>query len=184
MFGMVTATLVLGLLALSPVADPSFDQSGARQAMVVGGPVIRADEQRAVPRRQTVRPRGDDLTCSDFASQAEAQRAYAADPSDPHGLDVDLDGIACETPLVVPIVRRDAVDVRATRQAERVGRRAAATPAPVVAEDVDCEDFEFQEDAQVVYDLIVGDPYNLDPSGDGFACSLLPSRNAPSTRSN
>lgn len=183
MFGFVAATLVLGLLALSPVAGPSFDQSGARQAMMVDGPVVEADRQRAVPRRQSVRPRGDDRTCSDFANQAEAQRTYDADPSDPHGLDVDLDGIACETPIVVPIVRRDAADVRATRQAERVGRRPA-TPAPVVAEDVDCEDFEFQEDAQVVYDLIVGDPYNLDPSGDGFACSLLPSRNAPSTRSN
>ena len=26
------------------------------------------------------------------------------------------------------------------------------------------------------YDRTPGDPYNLDPSGDGFACSSLPSR--------
>jgi len=38
-------------------------------------------------------------------------------------------------------------------------------------------DFAFQEDAQIVYDRIPGDPYNLDPSGDGFACASLPSRN-------
>ena len=43
-----------------------------------------------------------DLSCSDFASQAEAQVAFDADPSDPHGLDLDLDGTACETPFVVP----------------------------------------------------------------------------------
>ncbi len=38
-----------------------------------------------------------DLDCSDFATQAEAQQAYYAEPSDPHGLDGhDNDGRACE----------------------------------------------------------------------------------------
>ena len=37
-----------------------------------------------------------DLDCSDFATQAEAQAVYNQDPSDPHGLDGDNDGIACE----------------------------------------------------------------------------------------
>ena len=35
--------------------------------------------------------------CSDYATQAEAQAALNADPSDPEGLDRDNDGIACET---------------------------------------------------------------------------------------
>lgn len=35
-------------------------------------------------------------SCTQFASQAEAQAAYAADPSDPAGNDEDADGIACE----------------------------------------------------------------------------------------
>ena len=34
--------------------------------------------------------------CSDFPSQATAQAALRADPSDPSGLDNDGDGIACE----------------------------------------------------------------------------------------
>lgn len=38
----------------------------------------------------------DDLNCSDFATQEEAQAEYQSDTSDPHGLDRDKDGIACE----------------------------------------------------------------------------------------
>ena len=38
-----------------------------------------------------------DLDCSDFATQAEAQAALIAAPSDPNGLDADDDGTACET---------------------------------------------------------------------------------------
>ena len=36
------------------------------------------------------------LDCEDFASQADAQAAYRADPSDPADNDGDDDGIACE----------------------------------------------------------------------------------------
>lgn len=38
----------------------------------------------------------DDLNCSDFATQEEAQAEYERDTSDPHGLDRDKDGVACE----------------------------------------------------------------------------------------
>jgi hypothetical protein len=41
-----------------------------------------------------------DLDCADFASQADAQAEFERDRSDPHGLDPDGDGIACES--VVP----------------------------------------------------------------------------------
>jgi hypothetical protein len=37
-----------------------------------------------------------DLNCEDFASQAEAQAVYDANPSDPNNLDADDDGQACE----------------------------------------------------------------------------------------
>lgn len=39
----------------------------------------------------------DDLNCSDFATQQEAQAHLDADPSDPDKLDRDGDGIACES---------------------------------------------------------------------------------------
>lgn len=37
-----------------------------------------------------------DLNCDDFATQEEAQAEYERDTSDPHNLDGDNDGIACE----------------------------------------------------------------------------------------
>lgn len=43
--------------------------------------------------------------------------------------------------------------------------------------DYDCVDFPTQADAQVIYDQFPGDPYRLDPDGDGIPCesSSLPS---------
>jgi hypothetical protein len=38
-----------------------------------------------------------DLNCPDFPSQAAAQAELRRDPSDPHGLDTDRDGVACES---------------------------------------------------------------------------------------
>lgn len=41
---------------------------------------------------------GGDKDCTDFATHAEAQAFFeAAGPGDPHRLDRDGDGIACET---------------------------------------------------------------------------------------
>jgi Excalibur calcium-binding domain len=37
-----------------------------------------------------------DVDCSDFSTQAEAQAVYNQDPSDPNRLDTDNDGVACE----------------------------------------------------------------------------------------
>jgi micrococcal nuclease len=41
--------------------------------------------------------RGGDCDCSDFKTQREAQRVLDAFPGDPHRLDRDKDGIACES---------------------------------------------------------------------------------------
>jgi hypothetical protein len=38
-----------------------------------------------------------DRDCRDFATQADAQKVYEQDLSDPNGLDPDRDGVACET---------------------------------------------------------------------------------------
>ena len=37
-----------------------------------------------------------DLDCTNFQTQAEAQAVYNQNPSDPNGLDRDKDGVACE----------------------------------------------------------------------------------------
>jgi hypothetical protein len=41
-------------------------------------------------------PKARNLNCKDFPSQAAAQAALRNDPSDPHGLDRNRDGVACE----------------------------------------------------------------------------------------
>lgn len=40
---------------------------------------------------------GGDLNCPDFQTQEDAQAEYDSNPGDPHGLDRDSDGVACET---------------------------------------------------------------------------------------
>ena len=42
-------------------------------------------------------------------------------------------------------------------------------------DDLDCEDFKTQEEAQAALDEDPADPNNLDPNQDGIACALLPS---------
>ena len=167
MVWLLAATLLITSWLSDPgwLTDPGGDEFALRtSALHVAMSVIDGGPQFDVaPLRQTDddRTNRDDLTCSDFASQAEAQSVFDADPSDPHGLDIDLDGVACETPFVEP-----------------VDDNPTASPVPLEGRAVNCVDFAFQEDAQVVYDRIPGDPYNLDPSGDGYACASLPSRDS------
>jgi len=50
-----------------------------------------------LPLAEPSRPRDPDVDCSDFETQREAQAFYiAAGPGDPHRLDEDQDGMACE----------------------------------------------------------------------------------------
>jgi hypothetical protein len=55
----------------------------------------------------------------------------------------------------------------------------AATPSSrVLAQggDLDCNDFQFQEDAQAELERDRSDPHNLDNDNDGIACETLPRR--------
>lgn len=61
---------------------------------------------------------------------------------------------------------------------------ASPTATPALVEDsllryaakIDCDDLVFQEIAQRILERYPDDPFNLDPSGDGVACSRLPAR--------
>ena len=66
------------------------------------------------------------LTCDDFATQADAQQALDADPSDPYGLDPDGNGVACE----------DLLGGSSGESAARTGKRhkRAATAGKAKAE--------------------------------------------------
>lgn len=119
------------------------------------------------------------VVCADFTTQEDAQAAFDADPEGLAALDENGDGVACEE-LIVEEPADGATD-RENRRQRRRNQEETPEPAetldeatPVVIQDIDCVDFEFQEEAQAVYDQDPSDPYNLDPNGDGFACSSLP----------
>jgi hypothetical protein len=152
-----------------------------------------AEERRAA--RRAARQQGEDakatgdetaaVTCADFETAEDAQAAFDADPEGLADLDADGNGIACEE-LQEPTPEADAAaDTQPARERRRNRQNQDEEPVPTevvidepkpvrIQEDFDCVDFEFQEEAQEVYDQDPSDPYNLDPSGDGVACSSLP----------
>lgn len=104
------------------------------------------------------------MDCSDFATKQEAQAVYEEDPSDPHGLDADGDGEACEelpgdgqyeTPEPAPVLDPELYPDQ--NNALRTKGRNAPAPGN---EDIDCD----QVGGPIP--TPAGDPNNLD--GDGY----------------
>lgn len=94
------------------------------------------------------------LDCEYFNFQEQAQAILDEDLSDPNFLDDDGDGVACpDLPSAGP--NPDFPELPAN-------------------DDYACVDFPYQEMAQEILDEDPSDPYNLDPTGDGIACSRLP----------
>ncbi|HEU0115836.1 MAG TPA: hypothetical protein VFQ80_14220, partial [Thermomicrobiales bacterium] len=109
--------------------------------------------------------------------------------------DVMLGARATDVPLASPAASPTALsDQQAAQDAAPGGKKkqrranraqdaapTEAAPAPTEGppptpdgRKINCSNFKTQEEAQAVYDQDKSDPYNLDPSGDGLACSLLP----------
>ena len=123
----------------------------------------------------TATPSSPDRNCSDFDSWAEAQAFFEAEggpESDPHRLDHDGDGIACESlpGAPKPATATPTPDSRAT------------TPTPGTVYDPDgpdrnCSDFDTWAEAQAFYEAAGGpesDPHGLDRDRNGIACESLP----------
>ena len=81
--GTSALTANVDLLVDATVGDPQFIDHGVTNGSVTCG--------GAQPP-----PSSDVFDCADFAYQDTAQVIFEADPSDPHNLDPDTDGIACE----------------------------------------------------------------------------------------
>ena len=110
-----------------------------------------------------------DRDCSDFDTWAEAQAFYKAaggPDSDPHNLDSNGDGIACESLPGSP-------------------KQALPTPTPIPSPtppepeepDRNCSDFDTWQEAQDFFLNAGGpdsDPHGLDGNDDGIACESLP----------
>ena len=103
-----------------------------------------------------------DRNCSDFSTQNEAQVFLENNgTNDPHVLDLDNDGLACEC---------------------NVGGGGWAwcpveTPTPTPFVDRNCSDFATQAEAQAFFESEGGpseDPHGLDGDGDGRVCVSLP----------
>ncbi len=106
-----------------------------------------------------------DLDCDDFFSQEEAQAILDQTPAaDPNGIDRDGDRIACES-LLGAAANQEPV--------------AAKSSSGNTMQNLDCDDFQFREEAQAVLDQTPGtDPNGIDRDGDRIACESLPRRDA------
>ena len=114
-------------------------------------------------------PDGPDRNCGDFVSWWEAQNFYLASGgpmSDPHRLDQNGDGTACES------LFEDTGD-----------QTNPSDPAPVAPstsddfEDRNCSDFATWQEANTFFVAEGGpheDPHRLDRNADGIPCQSLP----------
>ncbi len=110
-------------------------------------------------------PDGPDRDCGEFSSWWHAQNFYLAaggPDEDPHGLDQNGDGTACESLSGVP--------------GSSLENSAAATGPPDDFEDHNCSDFESWGQAQDFYISEGGpseDRHRMDGDKDGIACEGL-----------
>jgi LPXTG-motif cell wall-anchored protein len=100
--------------------------------------------------------------CADFISQQDAQSFFVSEGGpdlDPHGLDADRDGTACEGIVEVQVASAEFL---------------------AQAEAVSCSDFDFQEEAQAEWTrrgyTPANDPNGWDPDDDGIPCEDRPRR--------
>ena len=113
-----------------------------------------------------------DRNCSDFDTWREAQDFFESEggpESDPHGLDRDGDGIACESLPGAPKQAATATNVPT--------HTPTATQPETRDDDRNCSDFDTWREAQDFFESEGGpesDPHGLDGDGDGIACESLP----------
>jgi micrococcal nuclease len=96
------------------------------------------------------------LDCASFETHEQAQRVYEQDLSDPHYLDGDGDGVACE-------------ELAENQPDDQPSSAGSSTDS-----DLDCASFATHEEAQKVLEQDPSDPNYLDGDGDGVACEDLP----------
>ena len=126
-------------------SDPGFDTAGDYAVVTTTGIACQGGGTLQNEPATTT----EDLDCADFATQQEAQAELERDLSDPHGLDADNDGIACEV----------------LDGGGNVGGGGAI--------ELDCADFATQEEARAEIESDPSDPNNLDADNDGIACEEL-----------
>ena len=164
-----------------PESDPhrlDRDGDGVACQSLPGAPGGKVTSERSASVAPTPTPKPRDThNCSDFATWSEAQSFYESEGgpgSDPHRLDRDGDGVACQSLPGAP-----GSGTSSDRPAS-----AAPTPTPKPKDTHNCSDFETWSEAQEFFESEGGpgsDPHRLDGNGDGIACESLPGAPGKST---
>ena len=115
-----------------------------------------AQEAKSSRKDAEIPPSDGNYDCADFETRTQAIAVLDRDPSDPHYLDGDGDGVACE----------ELAENQPDDQPPSTGSGSDS--------DLDCASFATHEQAQKVYEQDLSDPHYLDGDGDGVACEDLP----------
>ena len=120
-------------------------------------------------------PTGPDRDCSDFQEWWDAQNFFLAaggPDEDPHRLDHNGDGEACES---LPGAPKEAPPPADSGQGSSSSQSSATQDDGF--QDRNCGDFDTWQEAQEFYESEGGpteDPHRLDRDKDGVACESLP----------
>ena len=157
---------------LAPAATPApaLMSSSSPEPASVATPAVELSASPEFP-SLPYDPDGPDRSCADFASWWEAQNFYYAaggPSSDPHRLDGNGDGVACQSLMDMPVEVPEPVQLE-----------PETTPAEDVSgfADRDCDDFDTWQEAHEFFISEGGpgsDPHGLDRDGNGVACQSLP----------
>ncbi len=172
-----TATATAAATATpSPTPTPNATSTPTSTAPTATPPSASAEQEASPEPTRSVQPTAVVLpVCAEFSNQRRAQRELDRNPAAAVTLDPEGTGIACEADFGTP----EPTAVQPTATPTPVPPAPTPTPsAPVPPQipDIDCVDLGYQEVAQAILDRDPTDPFNLDPNGDGIACSSLPSR--------
>lgn len=166
----------------SPTPTPNATPTPTATAPTVTPPPASAEQEASPEPTRSVQPTAVVLpVCAEFSNQRRAQRELDRNPAAAVTLDPEGTGIACGAEFGTP----EPTAVQPTSTPTPVPPAPTPTPtsgplpsAPALPQipDIDCVDLGYQEVAQAILDRDPTDPFNLDPNGDGIACSSLPSR--------
>ncbi len=157
-----------------PHIDPhrlDRDRDGIACQSLPGAPNDESDSKSSTNTEPIPTPKPKDThNCSDFSTWSEAQAffvSYGGPESDPHRLDRDGDGVACQSLPGAP----------GDEPTSNPSDSATPTPTPKPEDTHNCSDFDTWSEAQSFYESEGGpasDPHRLDRDGDGVACQSLP----------
>ena len=165
-----TPTPQPGLTPMGPETNPE----GSHSALVATADSLPVAPPKSTPVSPAFvnlpfDPGGPDRNCEDFSLWWDAQNFFLASGGpvlDPHRLDQNGDGTACESLLGETV-----------GQTEVAANGAAGPSGDSDFEDRNCSDFATWQEANSFFEDQGGphrDPHRLDRNGDGVPCESLP----------